>query len=220
MSFWHDLTHSAFWLELARGDLATFIQLTPYVYATFEGVHLVGVAFFLGSILLLDLRLLGLMPDVLAGPTDGFLLRICIPAFVLVSASGILLFVPSADRYAASPIFFVKMGMIAVGALNALAFHGAAWQRVAVWAGRARPPWTARASAVVSALVWISVIVLGRWMGYERREPPDVDLDTLQWFDAARPSMDDWEALHSGILCTPPARKDSSCEVASRQAFS
>jgi uncharacterized protein DUF6644 len=185
MSSWHDLTHAAFWLEVARGDLATWIQLTPYVYAMFEGVHLVGVAFFFGSICLLDLRLLGLMPGLLAGPAGRFLLRISVPAFALVTVSGALLFVPSADRYAASPIFFAKMGALAVGGVNALVFHLTAWERVDVWGEKAGAPWTARTTAVVSVLVWLSVIALGRWLGYERREPSEVDFDKLPSFVAA-----------------------------------
>jgi hypothetical protein len=183
MWFWRDPTYAAFWLDLARGDLATWIQLTPYVYAVFEGVHLVGVAFFFGSIFLLDLRLLGLMSHVLAGPTGRFLLRICAPAFVLVMASGVLLFVPHADRYAASPVFFIKMSAIVVGGLNALAFHVGAWRRVERWGeAERRTPWPPRTTAVVSVLVWLSVIALGRWMGYERREPPEFDFDTLPSF--------------------------------------
>jgi hypothetical protein len=173
----------SFWQELASGDLATWIQLTPYAYATFEGIHLVGVAFFFGSVFLLDLRLLGLMPQLFAGPTGRFLLRISAPAFVLLAVSGVLLFVPSADRYAASPIFFIKMGAIVAGGLNALAFHLAAWKRVDIWGQRARTPWTARTAAVVSVLVWVAVIALGRWMGYERREPPGAELELLL-FDA------------------------------------
>ncbi|HJR71003.1 MAG TPA: DUF6644 family protein [Gammaproteobacteria bacterium] len=175
--FADDSTYAAFWLDLARSDLATWMQLTPYAYATAEGIHLVGVAFFFGSIFLLDLRLLGLMPQVLAGPAGRFLLRISAPAFLLLAVSGALLFVPSADRYAVSPIFFIKVGAITVGGLNALAFHVAAWRRVEVWGQRARTPWTARTAAAVSILVWITVIALGRWMGYERRDPPAAELE-------------------------------------------
>ena len=138
MSFWHDLTHAALWLDIARGDLAAWIQLTPYAFAVLEGVHLVGVAFFFGSIFLLDLRLLGLIPKLLAGPAGRFLLRISVPAFVLVAVSGVLLFVPSADRYAASATFLVKMGVLVIGGMNALAFHIAAWRRVDDWGGRTR----------------------------------------------------------------------------------
>ena len=182
MSFW-EIRYTAVWQELARGDLATWIQLTPYAYATLEGIHLIGVAVFFGSVFLLDLRLLGLMPQLHAGATGRFLLRISVPAFALLAVSGVLLFVPSADRYATSPVFFAKMGAIAAGGLNALAFHIAAWRRVDDWGRRARTPWTARGAAVVSVLVWITVIALGRWMGYERREPPASDLDPLSLFE-------------------------------------
>jgi uncharacterized membrane protein len=177
MSYWQD----EFWLELARGDLATWIQLTPYAYATFEGIHLVGVAFFFGSLFLLDLRLLGLAPQVLARPAGRFLLRIAGPAFVLVAVSGVLLFVPSADRYAASPVFYLKLGALAVGGLNALVFHRTAWRRVEVLS--ARPGLPVRAAAIVSVVVWIAVIALGRGMGYESREAPAADLDALPAFD-------------------------------------
>lgn len=175
--FADDSTYAAFWLDLARGGLATWLQLTPYAYATLEGIHLVGVTLFFGAIFLLDLRLLGLMPKLVAESAARFLLRISAPAFVLLAVSGVLLFVPSADRYAASPIFFIKMGAIAVGGLNALAFHIVAWRHVDVWGSRARTPWTARTTAVVSILVWVVVIVLGRWMGYERRDPPGAELE-------------------------------------------
>ena len=185
MSFWHDLTHAALWLEIARGDLATWIQLTPYAFAVLEGVHLVGVAFFFGSIFLLDLRLLGLTPKLLAGPAGRFLLRISVPAFALVAVSGVLLFVPSADRYAASATFLAKMAALVIGGVNALAFHVTAWQRVDDWGDGARVPWAARTTAVVSVAVWLSVIALGRSMGYERREAPEVDVDPLRLFDAA-----------------------------------
>jgi hypothetical protein len=190
MWFWDDSTYAAFWLDLARGELATWLQLTPYAYATLEGIHLVGVALFFGSVFLLDLRLLGLMPRLSARPAGSFLLRIFVPAFVLLALSGVLLFVPSADRYAASPIFFVKMGAIVAGGLNALVFHLAVWKRVDSWGQRARPPWSARTAAVISVLVWVAVIALGRWMGYERREPPGAELE-LPWFETAVPSSRD-----------------------------
>jgi hypothetical protein len=179
---------TAFWEELARGDLATWIQLTPYAYATLEGVHLVGVAFFFGAVVLLDLRLLGAMRQLEAGAAGRFLLRISVPAFVLLAASGALLFVPSADRYASSPVFLLKLGAITGGGVNALAFHLATRQGAGGWEQRSRhTPWNVRTAAVVSVLLWIAVISLGRWMGYERRDPPPADIE-LPLFDAALPT--------------------------------
>ena len=186
MTSWHDLTHAALWLEIARGDLATWIQLTPYVFAVLEGVHLVGVAFFFGAIFLLDLRLLGLTPRLLMGPTGRFLLRISVPAFAVVAVSGALLFVPSADRYVASGTFLAKIGALVIGGLNALAFHIAAWRRVDAWGNGAQTPWAARRRLLCPSSCGIIVIALGRAMGYERREAPEVDVEILRLFDAGR----------------------------------
>lgn len=116
MSFWESPAYTAFWLDVARGDLATWLQLTPYAYAALEGVHLVGVAFFFGAIAVLDLRLLGLMPRLDTRSAARFLLRIAIPAFVLIAVSGALMFVASADRYAVSPTFFAKLAAITAAA--------------------------------------------------------------------------------------------------------
>jgi hypothetical protein len=183
MPFSADSSYAQFWLEVARGDLATWIQLTPYVYAVFEGIHLVGVAFFFGPIFLLDLRLLGLMPQLPVEPAGRFLLNVAAPAFVLLTLSGALLFVPSADRYAASPIFFLKLSAIGAGGVNALLFHTTAWRRVDGYERRPEP-WRARTAAVLSVAVWVSVIVLGRAMGYETREAPDADLDPVPGLEA------------------------------------
>ena len=190
MSFWQNPSYAAFWLDVARGDVAAWIQLTPYAYAALEGVHLIGVAFFFGSIFLLDLRLLGPAPRLHAVPTERFLLRIAVPAFVLLAASGALLFVPSADRYAASPIFFAKLGAIAAGGLNALLFSVAARRRIASADRPPRASWAACVFAVISVLVWVGVIALGRSMGYERREPPPMNLDELRIFETVLPADD------------------------------
>lgn len=181
MAFWQNPEYAAFWLGIARGDLATWLQLTPYAYATLEGVHLVGVAFFFGAIVLLDLRLIGFMPRLVPGPAARFLLRISIPAFALLAVSGALMFVASADRYAVSPVFFAKVAAMGAGGLNALAFHVAGRRHGAAW--NERSPGLARTAAVVSVLIWVGVLALGRAMGYERREPPPSQLETLPWLE-------------------------------------
>jgi hypothetical protein len=183
--FFDEPEYAAFWLGVARGELATFIQLTPYAYALLEGAHLVGIAFFFGSIFVLDLRLLGSTPSLAAGPADRFLLRICVPAFAVLVVTGVLLFVPSADRFASSPAFLLKLGVIALGGVNALAFYRAAHAPGETDRRRSkRAVWTARTAAVVSVAVWVGAIALGRSMGYERREPPPSDLDTMPWLGA------------------------------------
>lgn len=202
MRFAGDSAYVAFFLELTRSDLAVWMQLTPYVYATLEGLHLIGVAFFFGPIVLLDLKLLGLAGALPSAALERFLLRIAVPAFALIALSGALMFVPSADRYATSPVFAAKLVALAVGGLNALAFHRAARRggdrmaapratlaaNAAGSSTRTRRMWHAHTAAVASLLVWIAVIALGRAMGYERRAPPAADLDELPYFERAAPA--------------------------------
>lgn len=183
MAIWHDPDYIAFWLAVARSDLAGWLQLTPYAYAVIEGLHLVGISFFFGSIFLLDLRLLGLVARPATAGTARFLLGITAPAFAVVLASGVLLFIPAADRYATSPTFFVKMGVIFLGGLNALVLHATAWRSIRAWGDAARPPGNVRAAAALSILVWLGAIVLGRAMGYEQRQPPLLDLGDLPMLD-------------------------------------
>lgn len=108
-----------------------------------------------------------------------FLLGITVPAFAAVMASGVLLFIPAADRHAASATFFAKMGVILLGGLNALALPVTAWRAVDDWGDAARAPWKARVAAALSILAWTGVIVLRRAMGYEQREPPQFGPDAL-----------------------------------------
>ena len=80
MAWWRDPDYVAFWLAIAGSDLAGWLQLTPYAYAVVEGLHLAGISFFFGSIFLLDLRLLGVVPQPATARTARFLLGIIVTA--------------------------------------------------------------------------------------------------------------------------------------------
>ena len=152
-----DPTYAEFWLELARGDLATWIQLTPYAYATLEGIHLVGVAFFFGSMFLLDLRLLGLMPQLLAGPAGRFLLRISVPAFVAAGGQRRVAVRSVGRSLRREPRLLRQDGRDRRRRSERarLPPRGVAARRRLGPTSAARP-WTARAAAVVSVLVWVT----------------------------------------------------------------
>jgi hypothetical protein len=67
-------------------------------------------------------------------------------------------------------VFVVKMCLIMAAGLNAALFHTVVFPSVAVWDSeemrRLGPPPSARVSAAVSLLVWISVIACGRLLAY------------------------------------------------------
>lgn len=172
-----------FWEQLGATPLAQWVQVTPFVFASFEALHLVGIALFFGSILLLDLRLVGVGPVLNVKLAAHHILPITIGAFLLITLSGLMLFMSAPDRYIVSVSFQAKAALMVAGGINLALFHTGLWRRVGDWGDRPDTPGVVKAFGVVSILVWVGAIVAGRWMGYEPRLPPGSEsLDVLmQW---------------------------------------
>jgi len=169
------------WDQLAASAPAQWVQLTPFVFALFESLHLVGVAFFFGSILLLDLRLIGVGPALSVRLAARHILPLTIAAFLLITATGGVLFISAADRYAASVSFQLKALLMVLGGINLALFHTGVWRRVETWGERPDTPALVKAFGMISILVWIGAIVAGRWMGYEPRPlPSGAGLEVLE----------------------------------------
>jgi hypothetical protein len=170
------------WETLARSELASWIQLTPFAFAAIESLHLVAVALFFGAMVLLDLRLVGIGPALPVRLSARHILPLAIAAFLVITITGILLFVSAADRYIVSVSFQVKVLLIILGGLNLAVFHTTIWRRVDDWGTRPGAPGVVKVFGALSILVWVATLVAGRWMGYEPRLPPGSDaLVLIPW---------------------------------------
>jgi hypothetical protein len=58
------------------------------------------------------------------------------------------------------------MALLLAAGMNAVAFLTGPYQGVSAWNVDVASPWTARASAVLSMVLWLSIIACGRSMGY------------------------------------------------------
>ncbi|MDZ7621979.1 MAG: hypothetical protein U5O69_06165 [Candidatus Competibacteraceae bacterium] len=76
----------------------------------------------------------------------------------MIVASGSLLFLTDPVSYIANPAFAIKLGLIAVAAINMAAFHARG--------SLARPDAIAKAQAALSLLLWLGVIGAGRMIAY------------------------------------------------------
>ncbi|MBN1239703.1 MAG: hypothetical protein JXB36_14460 [Gammaproteobacteria bacterium] len=158
MSFWHSLT------ELPIYDWARQHQ---FVTAGIEGAHLASSSVFFGSIILLDLRVLGLCRQLIASGLARLTLRVGLIAFVLVVLTGLFMFGIAAPKWLNTPEFGVKMALIALAGINAAIFHVTIWRSVDVWGAEGRPtPRIAQLFALGSIAIWVTVIILGRYLGY------------------------------------------------------
>jgi len=77
-----------------------------------------------------------------------------------------LLFASNAVSYAHNTQFQFKLALIVLAGLNMAVFHLSVYRRVAEWDEQHPPPLAARPAGVISLVLWIAVIFLGRWVGF------------------------------------------------------
>src|SRR5262245_44548628 len=101
----------------------------PWTYAVVNLLHIVGIATLFGSVLLLDLRLLGVWRNVPLAPMTEAASTAAQYGFVLAATAGVGLLATKATEYVGNPFVYIKFPAIAVALLNALAVHlSPAWR--------------------------------------------------------------------------------------------
>src|SRR5438067_1384626 len=120
------------WLQAS--SLAIFIHQSKWAFTTIEVVHVVAISLVIGTIVIVDLRLLGL-----ASTKRPFteLARAVLPctwvAFVLAAMAGSLLFVSQATQYFVNTMFWIKMSIMVLAGINMLIFEFITVRGVQKW---------------------------------------------------------------------------------------
>ena len=154
------------WLE-ASGLGQAMRDAGVWSYGVANLIHILGVATLFGSILVLDLRLLGLWMRAplaaIAAPT----VPLAAAGFTIAALSGACLISTNASEYIGNPFLLIKFPAILTGLLNAIALSSvSAWRE-----RRAREPRPdeRRRLAVfggVSLASWLTALSAGRLIGY------------------------------------------------------
>jgi len=144
----------------------TAVRESLWIYPFFEILHLFGIVLLVGAIAMTDLRLLGLSRRLPITLTAKHLLPWVWVGFALVAISGLSLFSGFATDYYVNTAFRIKLVLIAVAGVNAALFHFRVYRDVAAWDMNVPSPAAARAFAVVSIVLWFSVITAGRLIAY------------------------------------------------------
>jgi len=158
--------------------MRTSVKAMPIIEAT----HVLCVALIFGSILIVDLRMLG-YPHTKRPWTRTYseLIRITWGAFAVAVITGALMFAPNAVTYVGNTAFQLKMLALAAVGINMLIFQSVSARSVATWDQHASAPSTVKLAGVLSILLWITVILLGRWIGftkgYDFTVPEDVQFE-------------------------------------------
>ena len=148
-------------------SLSTAIAESTWLFPTLETLHVVAIGLVVGTILFVDLRLLGLAwrrDDV--RELAGSLLPLTWTAFGLAVGTGGLMFLSNAVRYSGNPAFLVKLALLALAGVNMALFHAGAFRTVERWRTTLPTPVQARAAASLSLVLWVAIVGFGRWIGF------------------------------------------------------
>ena len=149
-----------------RSALATAMRQEMWLYPSVEILHILGFVTLVGSIAMLDLRLLGLSRGLPVRRLAGHVLPWTLGSLVVIVPTGLAMFAAHASDFIGNRAFVLKMVLIAVAAVNAVAFHLGPYRTVAQWDSESAPPAAARMHAAVSLSIWMGVISCGRLLAY------------------------------------------------------
>jgi uncharacterized membrane protein len=171
------------WLADTRGSIALHESL--YMYPLVESAHVLTLCVFVGTAVMLDLRLLGLtLRQVPVSEVIRRLLPWTAAGFVVMVITGALLFYAIPVRTYQNIFFRLKVVMLILAGLNVWLFHRKVQPTMSEWDLNAVAPRSARVAATVSLVLWAGIIVAGRMIAYN-------------WFDCdiqPQPAIVNWAA--------------------------
>lgn len=153
-------------LALEAAEPVRALRASTWVYPLVSAGHILGFSILVGSVLPLDLRLLGAWRSVALEPLWRVLGASALAGLVLAVACGAALFAVNASEYAQSPVFVAKMIVVAIGVGNAAWLRRAAPSLLRDGAAVPAIPWQLRTAALVSLLAWTGTLLLGRLIAY------------------------------------------------------
>ncbi len=157
-NIWESIQYSSFGITIAESS---------WMFPTLETLHVIALVTVLGTILVVDLRLVGLASkgsSVLRMTNDT--LPWTWAGFVLAAITGTLLWISKAGDYMINPYFLTKMGLLVLVGLNMLYFHFVTYKTVDQWDTATELPGSVKMAGIVSLLIWIVIVFCGRAIGF------------------------------------------------------
>jgi hypothetical protein len=161
--------------------LSEWMRTSLKAVAIINAFHVISIVTVFGTIFIVDLRLLGI-PNVKRSfvRMHDELLRWTWGAFGIAAVTGSA-FMVNAVTYHRNTAFWLKMGTMVLAGINMLVFELVTARSAATWDKGVMPVPAARLAGALSLVLWVAVIVFGRWIGftkgYDFTIPEDVQFD-------------------------------------------
>ncbi len=143
---------------------AVLLQRSGTIYLFVNAAHIAGIGLLIGAILPLDLRLAGLARGVPLAVIAPFLSRSAAIGLGLAIVTGLWLFSVKPREYLENTAFLWKMALLVPALVNVAVQHRNRHYRLALAGGDVHL--AVRLVACCSAILWLAVLVAGRWVGF------------------------------------------------------
>jgi|TARA_B110000971_G_scaffold50660_1_gene51157 hypothetical protein len=158
-----DLLEGSFLQSAALWTLRTVPGFPPII----QTVHILGIAVLMGTIVMLNLRVLGLAvrSQGLTEMTKRVMPWVC---WALASnlVSGAFFLFARPYRYFNNPVFGWKVSFLIPAVILTLVFYWMQKRQAGYWEQDTKHLWSARAIALASLACWVMVAMAGRWIAY------------------------------------------------------
>jgi hypothetical protein len=158
---------SGIFSQIENTGLGTAIRESTWLFPTVETLHVLAIVLVVGSIMVVDLRLLNVASR--RRPVSQLLNEV-LPwtwiAFVFAVITGSMLFSSAAVKYSNDAPFRIKMVLLLLAGINMAVFHLGSYRKVALWDRASMTPTGARLAGGISLAIWVVVIGCGRWIGF------------------------------------------------------
>jgi len=178
---------STFLAALEASSIAVTIRNSLYIFPLIESAHVCGLAMVFGTIAVIDLRLLGFASTQrpfrrMASDT----LKWTWAAFLLTAITGAFMFITNAGVYYHNTFFRTKMVALVLAGINMVIFEWTAGRTIHQWDTARSAPTAGKTAAVLSLVLWVSIIFLGRWIGFTTtratvptEKEPEINFDNI-----------------------------------------
>jgi hypothetical protein len=147
-------------------SLPTQIRESDWMFPTIETVHVFALVLVVGTIMTVDLRLLGIAnKERPFSQVASEMLPWTWAAFAVAALAGMLMFSSKALTYYSNIPFRLKMVCLLLAGINMVTFHWLGTRHLAAWDG-GRPPRAAQLAGGASLLLWTTIVAAGRWIGF------------------------------------------------------
>ena len=176
----------AIWLSETKWSIALLESL--YMYPWIESAHVLSICFFIGILLFVDLRLMGVAFTKLPiSEMNRKVLPWSLFGFGLMTLTGFLLFYAIPVRSYQNIFFRFKVILILLAGLNAFLFHRQMKVEGMIWDEGKSIPKSVHLKAAVSLVLWSGVIISGRMIAYN-------------WFDCDSQPQPEWVNWAAGCI--------------------